>query len=99
MAFSFMASSTYQSTIASDQLTLVDHCGILSEPRIPMMLPPVIEYPLASLIECMRLILFIFIVTVSMTMSQLATSTFGLFMDIVSNFDEHFLRLVPVVFT
>lgn len=35
-----------------------------------------------------------------MSLSQLATSTtFSLFVDIVSNFDEHFVRLVPILLT
>lgn len=78
---------------------IIDHYPILSEPKIPTMIPPMVEYPLASLVECMRLILFIFIVTISMSLSQLATSTFSLFVDIVSNFDEHFVRLVPILLT
>lgn len=78
---------------------IIDDYPILTEPKIPNMIPPMVEYPLASLVECMRLILFIFIVTISMSLSQLATSTFGLFVDIVSNFDEHFVRLVPILLT
>lgn len=78
---------------------IVDHYPILSEPKIPNMIPPMVDYPLASVVECMRLILFIFIVTISMSVSQLATSTVGLFVDIVSNFDEHFVRLVPILLT
>lgn len=79
--------------------SIIDEYTILSEPKIPNMIPPMVDYPLASLVECMRLILFIFIVTISMSLSQLATSTIGLFVDIVSNFDEHFVRLVPILLT
>lgn len=79
---------------------IIDEYNVLSDPKIPSLAPPMLgDYPLASLVECMRLILFIFIITISMTISQLATSTFGLFLDIVSNFDEHFVRLVPVLMT
>lgn len=78
---------------------IIDDYPILTEPKISIMVPPMVDYPLASLVECMRLILFIFIVTISMSISQLATSTVGLFVDIVSNFDEHFVRLVPILMT
>ena len=75
----------------------IENCTYLSEPKIPQLLPPMVDYPLASLVECMRLILFVFIITISMSVSQIASSSFGLFMDIVCNFDEHFVRLVPIV--
>lgn len=78
---------------------IIDDYPFLTEPKIPNMIPPMVDYPLASLVECMRLILFIFIVTISMSISQIATSTFGLFVDVVSNFDEHFVRLVPILLT
>lgn len=78
---------------------IIDEYNILSDPKLPNMIPPMVDYPLASLVECMRLILFIFIITISMSISQLATSTVGLFVDIVSNFDEHFVRLVPILLT
>lgn len=78
---------------------IIDDFQILSDPKIPSMPPPSVDYPLASLVECLRLILFIFIVTISMSLSQFATSTVGLFVDIVSNFDEHFVRLVPILLT
>lgn len=78
---------------------IIDDFSILSEPKIPNMIPPSVDYPLASLVECLRLILFIFIVTISMSLSQFATSTVGLFVDIMSNFDEHFIRLVPILLT
>lgn len=80
-------------------MSIIDDYSTLTEPKIPNMIPPMVEYPLASLVECMRLILFIFIVTISMSLSQLATSTVGLFIDVVSNFDEHFVRLVPILLT
>lgn len=80
-------------------MPIIDNYFILTEPKIPNMIPPMVEYPLASFVECMRLILFIFIVTISMSLTQLATSTVGLFVDIVSNFDEHFVRLVPILLT
>lgn len=79
--------------------TIVDDYPYLSEPKIPYMIPPMVDHPLASLVECMRLVLFVFIVTISMSISQMATSTLGLFIDIVSNFDEHFVRLVPILLT
>lgn len=78
---------------------IIDDFPILSEPKIPNMIPPSVDYPLASFVECLRLILFIFIVTISMSLSQFATSTLGLFVDILSNFDEHFIRLVPILLT
>lgn len=77
--------------------SIVDNYPHLSELKIPQIIPPMVEHPLASLVECMRLILFIFIVTISMSISQVATSTLSLFIDIVSNFDEHFVRLVPIL--
>lgn len=78
---------------------IIENYTLLSEPKIPNLIPPMVDYPLASLVECMRLILFIFIITISMSLSQIASSSVGLFMDIVSNFDEHFVRLVPIVIT
>lgn len=78
---------------------IIDDYPILTEPKLPSMIPPMVDYPLASLVECMRLVLFIFIITISMSLSHLATSTVGLFVDIVSNFDEHFVRLVPILLT
>lgn len=78
-------------------MTIIDHYPILTEPKLPNMIFPMVEYPLASLVECMRLILFIFIVTITMSLSQFANSTLGLFVDIVSNFDEYFVRLVPLL--
>ena len=80
-------------------MPIIDNYFTLTEPKIPNMIPPMVEYPLASFVECMRLILFIFIVTISMSLTQFATSTVGLFVDIVSNFDEHFVRLVPILLT
>lgn len=86
--------------LKSNQMyNIIDYYPILTEPKLPNMIPPMVDYPLASLVECMRLILFIFIVTISMSLSHLATSTLGLFVDIVSNFDEHFVRLVPILLT
>lgn len=79
--------------------TIIYDYPFLSEPKIPYMIPTMIDYPLAPMVECMRLILFIFIVTISISISQLATSAVGLLADIVSNFDEHFVRLVPVLLT
>lgn len=79
--------------------SIVDEYPYISEPKLPLLIPPMADHPLASLVECMRLVLFIFIVTISMSISQMATSTVALFIDIVSNFDEHFVRLVPILLT
>lgn len=76
---------------------IIDHYPYLSEPKLVQIDLPHLatEYPLASLIECMRIIMFLFIITISMSLGQIASSTTSLLLDVISNFDNHFTRLVP----
>lgn len=77
---------------------IIDKVEYLTEPLIPSLGEPTIEHQLASLVECMRLILFIFILTISVTLPQLTGSTLGLILEVASNFEQHFVRMVPILF-
>lgn len=81
--------------LQASQFEIIHNFGHLSEPSLVAVKLADADYPLASLLECMRLVLFIFIITVSVTLSDLASSSFALIVDVVCNFDRYFARFVP----
>lgn len=98
----YMNSSSGQHDAARETLSrmmqhaIVDNFGHLSEPNLEPLSLPALNYELASFVECMRLVLFIFIITISISISEFTSSSLALFLDILCNLDQYFLRLVPI---
>lgn len=76
-----------------------DRIPMLTELPIPRLAYPLPDHKLASVVEFMRLTLFIFVLSLSFAIPQIGHSqSLALFFEVAANFEQYFNRAVPTIF-